>query len=227
MYEYALTPALSLSFQRYPYPPAGVVTALPRSRGALPILLTAPQQLVIPCPDGEAFWIGLVSSPSGRRHRLRVLVSIASDGRVDALTGAAADKIQPAGDEDLAPRHGIPGILRGDGRWWAFARDTGDAPGPGCLEIELLCESAETAKPVPQTNHRGRQHAGPGNGDQSHLPPSPPKPPPPVTSPPQMNPQGTASVRVQIVEPGHFEALGGLRVEPLDEDNQYGGWRLP
>jgi hypothetical protein len=50
---------------------------------------------------------------------------------------------------------------------------------------------------------------------------------PPATSPPHVNPQGTSSVRVHVVEPEHFEALGGLRVEPLHEDNQYGGWRLP
>jgi hypothetical protein len=227
MYEYALTPSLSLSFQRYPYPPGGVVTALPRSRGALPFLLTAPQQLVLPCPDGEAFWIGLVPSPDGRRYGLRVLVSIASDGRVDALTGAAAAEIRPAGDEELAPRHGIPGIFRGEGRWWAFARDTGDTPGPACLEIELLCQPAETAQPVRQTNHLGRQHAGPGNSDQSHPPPLPPESGPPAPSPPHVNPQRTVSVRIQVVEPDHFEALGGSRVEPLDEDNRYGGWRLP
>jgi hypothetical protein len=227
MYEYALTPSLSLSFQRYPYPPAGVVTALPRSWGALPFLLSAPQQLVLPCLDGEAFWIGLVPSPDGRRYRLGVLVSIASDARVDALTGAAADEIQPVADEDLPQRHGIPGIFRGGGRWWVFARDSGDTPGPGCLEIELLCQFAETAKPVRQTNHLGRQHSGPGNGDQSHPAPSPPESRLPATSPPHVNPQGTSSVRVQVVEPEHFEALGGLRVEPLDEENRYGGWRLP
>jgi hypothetical protein len=227
MYEYALTPSLSLSFQRYPYPPDGVVTALPKSWGALPFLLSEPQQLVLPCPDGEAFWIGIVPSPDGRRYRLRVLVSIVSDGRIDALTGAAADEIQPAGDEELASLHGVPGIFQGDGRWWAFARDTDDTPGPGCLEIELLCQSAEIAKPVGETNHLDRQHAGPGNGDQSDPPPSPPESRPPTTSPPHVNPQGTSSVRVHVVEPEHFEALGGLRVEPLHEDNQYGGWRLP
>jgi hypothetical protein len=227
MYEYALTPSLSVSFQRYPYPPDGVVNALPRSWGALPFLVSEPQQLVLPCPDGEAFWIGIVPSPDGRRYRLRVLVSIASDGRVNALTGAAADEIQPAGDEELGSLHGIPGIFQGDGRWWAFARDTGDTPGSGCLEIKLLCQSAETAKPVGQTNHLDRLHAGPGNGDQSDLPPSPRESRPPTTSQPPVKPQGTSSVRVQVVEPKHFEALGGLRVEPLHEDNQYGGWRLP
>lgn len=226
MYEYALTPSLSVSFQRYPYPPAGIVTVLPRSWGALPFLLSAPQQLVLTCPDGEAFWIGLIPSPDGPRYRLRVLVSIAADGRVDALTGAAADEVQPV-DDDMAPQHAIRGIFVGDGRWWAFARDTGDTPGPGCLEIELLCQSAETAKPVRQTNDPGRQYAGPGNGDESHPSPSASESYSPAPSPPHVNPQGTSSVRVQVVEPEHFEALGGLRVEPLHEDNQYGGWRLP
>jgi hypothetical protein len=227
MYEYALTPSLSLSFQRYPFPPTGVVTALPRSRGALPVVLTAPQQLVLPCPDGEAFWIGVVPSPGERPYALRVLVLIASDHWVDALTGAAADETRPFGAEDLAAWHGIPGIFRGGGRWWAFARDTGDTLVPGCLEVEVRCQPAETAVPDRQTNDPGRQHAPPGNDNESNPPLSLPESRPRATSLPGMNLQGISSVRVQVVDPKHFEALGGLQVRPLREDHPYGGWRLP
>jgi hypothetical protein len=48
MYEYALTPSLSLSFQRYPYPPDGVVTALPRS--GVPYLFSSAGRSNSSCP---------------------------------------------------------------------------------------------------------------------------------------------------------------------------------
>ncbi len=224
MYEYALTPSLSISFQRYPYPPAGLVTALPTSWGALPFLLSAPRQLILPCPDREAFWIGLVPSPAGRQHRLRVLVSTASGDRIDVLTGrAASDDTKPPSAEDfpaLLP-HGIPGISRGDGSWWAFARDTGETPAPSCREIELLCLSVETAEPVRKTGGPGRQYAGPG------FQPPPPEPCPPEALPPHIEPYDTSSARVKIVEPGDFQQFGGTQVQPLDEGDYYRGWRLP
>ncbi len=222
MYEYALTPSLFVSFQRYPYPAAGLVTALATSWGALPFLRSAPGQLVLPCPDGEAFWIGLVPSPAGQQHRLRVLVSTTSGDRVDALTGALANDPEPAGMDDLLapPRHGIPGIFRGDGSWWAFARHTDETPAPGCREIELRCRSAGTAAPASQSAGPGRQHAGPG------YPFSPAEPGPRKSSPP-VEAGETFSVRVDVVEPEHFHVLGGPRVPPLDESNRYGSWRLP
>jgi hypothetical protein len=230
MYEYALTPWLSISFQRYPYPSGGLVTALPTSWGALPFLVRAPRQLVLPCPDGEAFWIGLVPSPAGRQHRMRVLVTMADGGRIDALTGTHADNSEPSGVENLLapPRHGVPGIFRSDGSWWAFARDTGDIPAPACREIELLCRSGTTAGSLRQTNDPGRQHAGPGHSQP------PPESRPPGASPPNVGADDTSSVpgdpwsvQVNLVEPGSFRALGGTEVPSLDETNRYGGWRLP
>jgi len=231
MYEYALTPALSISFQRYPYPPGGFVTALPTSWGALPFLLSAPRQLILPSPDGEAFWIGLVPSPAGRQHVVRVLVSTADRGRIDALTGTPADDNEPstgAGNLLAPPRHGIAGILRSDRSWWAFARDTGDTPAPACRGIELLCRPVTTAGPVPRTSDPGRQHAGPG------YPPPPPESLPSQASPPDARaddalsvPGNTWSVRVDLVQPGNFLAFGGPEVPALEEANRYGGWRLP
>src|SRR5688500_13074951 len=131
MFEYALTQSVSVSFQRYPFPAAGVVTALAPSWGALPFLPSAPHQLVLPCPNGEALWIGLVTSARGR-HRLQIPVSTASGDRVDALAGAPADDTEPAGTEGLRtpPPHGVPGILLGDGSWWAFAHHTGESSAP-------------------------------------------------------------------------------------------------
>lgn len=210
MYEYALTQSLSVSFQRYPYPTTGIVTALATSCGALPFALRAPGQLVLPCPDEEAFWIGLVASPTGQQHRLRVLVSTTSGDRIDALTGVPANNPGPAFLDDLvAPQHGIPGIFKGDGRWWAFARHTDATPAPACHEIELRCRPAGTAAPVAHTARPGRQHSGPGD-------PSP-----------SGEAGETSSVQVDLVEPEVFRALSGTRVPPLDESNRYGGWRLP
>jgi hypothetical protein len=218
MYDYALTPSLFVSFQRYPYPAAGFVTALATSCGALPFLPSAPGQLVLPCPDQEAFWIGLVPSPAGQQYRLRVLVSTTSGDRVDALTGGPVNDPEPAFIDDLPapPRHGVPGIFRGDGSWWAFARDTGETLAPACREIELRCRSA----PIPRSAGPGRQYGGPGY-------PFPPAEPRPGKSPPPVEAGETFSVRVEIVEPEHFHRLGGGRLPPLDESNRYGGWRLP
>jgi hypothetical protein len=67
MHEHAVTDALTVSFQRYPYPPPGWVETLPRSRGALPLALAGEGHLLLACPVGEAFWIGLV--PARREER--------------------------------------------------------------------------------------------------------------------------------------------------------------
>jgi hypothetical protein len=208
MYEYALTQSLFVSFQRYPYPTTGIVTALATSWGALPFLLRAPGQLVLPCPDEEAFWIGLVASPAGQQHRLRVLVSTTSGDRINALTGVPVNNPAPADIDDLVapPQHGIPGIFQGDGRWRAFARHTDATPAAACHEIELSCRPAA---PVPHGAGPGRQHSGPGD-------PSP-----------SGEAGETSSVQVDLVEPEVFQALSGTRVPPLDEANRYGGWRLP
>ena len=223
MYEYALTRSMSISFQRFPYPPTGLVTVLPTSWGALPFLHSAPGELVLPCPEGEAFWIGLV--PSGQsQNSLRVIVLLASEHRVDALTGAPADDVQPADVDIAAPRNGIPGIYQADGNWWAFTRDTGDTTAPACHQIELLCRSVEATESVRETKDPGRQHAGPGHRAESHQPPAP-ESQPSVKSPAER--ESSSSVRVDVVGPEDFQALGGIRVQRLEETNHYGGWRLP
>ena len=180
MHEFLLTPTLSISFQRYPYPPTGVVAALPTSWGALPFLTGEPGHLVLPCPDGEAFWVGLLAEAGGQRSLVRVVASVASGDRLDVVTGAPPEDPSPAGSGDLPvpPRRAVAGIARGDGTWWAFARDTGGTPAPACQGLEVLSRPA-------------------------------------------------ASVRVDLVEPGHYEALGGDRLPGLDPAGRYGGWRLP
>ena len=224
MYEYVLTRSMSISFQRFPYPPTGLVKALPTSWGALPLLHSAPGELVLPCPQGEAFWIGLVASGHAQ-NRLRVIVSLGSEHTVDALTGAPADDLQPADVDDIpAPRNGIPGIFRGDGNWWAFARDTGETAAPACTVIELLCRSVEGTEPLRETSGPGRQHAGPGQRGESHRPPVAESRPSVKSS---TDRESSSSVRVDVVGPEDFEALSDMRVPPLEEANHYGGWRLP
>lgn len=222
MYDYPVTESLSISFQRYPYPPHGFVTALEPSCGALPVLPTGSGQLALPCPDGQAFWIGLVSSPPGHRYRLRVLVSTASGDRVDALTGGPVLGKGPTGVEEFLepPRHGIPGIFRGDGSWWAFTRNAGETTAPACHEIELRCRAAATAARIQQSTGLGRQHAEAGY-------PSSPAEPSPGKSTLSIEDGETFSVRVDVVEPEHFYVLGGRRLQPLDESSRYRGWRLP
>jgi hypothetical protein len=59
VFEFPLAETLTVSFQRYPCPAAGVVSALPRSWGALPVAETGPLELAVPVPEGEAVWLGL------------------------------------------------------------------------------------------------------------------------------------------------------------------------
>ena len=185
-YEYALTPSLSVSFQRYPFPAAGWVTGLATSWGALPYLASEPRRLLVPCPAEEAFWIGLVVSPPWDQLRVQVRASMASGTWVDAVTGAAIGDSEAAGGGDVLtpPQYGIAGIFRTDRTWWAFGRHGGET---SCGEIELRCRSASSS-PVDKT---------------------------------------ASLVRVQVVDPERFQALGGIPVPALDEDNRYGGWRLP
>jgi hypothetical protein len=169
IYAYALTPELSISFQRYRYPAGGSVTSLASSYGALPLFTSAPSHLVLPCLDDEAFWIGLVTSPGTEQHLVRAVISTASGERIST-------------EHLLAPPlHGIPGLRRGDDSWWALARQPDSPTAPACRDIELLCTLA------------GR----------------------------------TESVVVNIVAREEFLVLSGHTVPPLDEDDRYGGWRLP
>src|SRR5512133_4238056 len=89
MREHAVTAALTVSFQRYPYPPSGWVETLPRSRGALPLAVAAPGRLLLPCPAGEAFWIGLVATARGPSSQVTVAARLTSGEQVDLATGAA------------------------------------------------------------------------------------------------------------------------------------------
>jgi len=227
MYEYPLTPSLSISFQRYPYPPTGVVTELPSSWGALPLLLRAPQQLVLPCPVGEAFWIGLVPSPAGPSCLLRVLISTASGELVDAITGRSVIRSDPTPVEGFRtpPRHGLAGISREDGRWWALAHDAGAPSAPQCRGIELHAQPTPPTEPVGPVGEHGRQHLG--RRDDASQPPPAPRSEPAGPSPSPHQEGRIQQVRVDVIHAQQFEALTSTSLPPLDEGDRYRGWRLP
>jgi hypothetical protein len=138
MREHAVTDALTVSFQRYPYPPSGWVEALPRSRGALPLALAAPDRLLLACPAGEALWIGLVATRRQERSsRVGVVARLASGERVDLATGAEPADGLPRPAFAVPPRVGVEGLARQDGGWWALALAASGPQAPACVGLEL------------------------------------------------------------------------------------------
>lgn len=126
MYELALTGELAVSLQRYPYPSAGTVDALPRSCGALPIVAGRDGRWAAPNPAGEALWIGLVRAPGAGQACLARLVLGADHQPVEVPLIFA-----------------VAGVPRADGTSWALAR-TAPAPGaPACAGVELVVGSTE------------------------------------------------------------------------------------
>jgi len=226
MYEHQLG-SLAVSFQRYRYPPEGFVTGLPTSCGALPFLIERPGRLLLPCPTNESFWIGLVPSPVNHQYLLRVLVLTAAGDRLNAATGAHADHSERLGPEDVPSPSmpGVPGIVRGAGTWWSFARNPTDPSRPACRRLEILCRIREMPA-TPRTSHRLPQHTVPGGGEQGRGEAGS-GPPGAEASPSRPDGEETESLLVDLAEPDHFHALGGERLEPLNPTDRYGGWRLP
>lgn len=150
MHEYALSSGLSISFQRYRFPPSGQVQEVPRSCGALPISLTGPGEVRVPSPSGEAFWIGLVANGCGPGSLVRVSVSVAAGQWVDAVTGerGSSSSCGP-GAVHAPPTFGVVGIALGDGTSWVFARDAPLDGAPSCQEVVVMVwhgeESAQTS----------------------------------------------------------------------------------
>jgi hypothetical protein len=206
MREHAVTAALTVSFQRYPYPPSGWVEALPRSRGALPLAAAGPGRLLLPVPAGEAFWVGLVAAPGGPSSLVAAVAELGSGERLDLAAGP------------VPPRFAVEGIARGEGGWWALALEA-PAPGaPACAGLELL---VWTGPPVAT----GAGERGPRPQHDPTGPGRPASPAPPaadqVAGPP-------VPLRVELVDPARFEAAGGERPgAPADDEATYRGWPLP
>ena len=147
MREHAVTDALTVSFQRYPYPPSGWVESLPRSRGALPLAVAAPGRLLLACPAGEAFWVGLVAGPGGPPSLVAVAAGLASGERLDLATGAAPGPDRRRDGLAVPPRFAVEGVARPEGGWWALAREA-TAPAPACATLELLVWTGSPGPPV-------------------------------------------------------------------------------
>jgi hypothetical protein len=240
MHEHAVTDALTVSFQRYPYPPSGWVETLPKSRGALPLALAAPGHLLLACPVGEALWIGLVAARREERSsQVGVVAQLASGERVDLATGTAlVPGTDPAGGVESAsglprpasavpPRFAVEGIAHQDGGWWALALGASAPEAPACVGLELAVWTGPAAAPVPE----GPGGARPLRDPADHIDPARPTgptggpPSPPGTEPPAGPP---VLVRVELVDAAGFEAATGRRVaDPTGDDATYGGWRLP
>jgi hypothetical protein len=239
MHEYAATDALTVSFQRYPYPSSGWVETLPRSRGALPVALAAPGHLLLACPAGEAFWIGLIAT-GGRERSSRVgaVARLASGDRVDLATGTAppaAGGATPASGTprpgfEVPPRFAAAGIARQDGGWWALALAAPGPAAPACVGLELAVwtepavapERRGRPSPVHDPTHPADQPSPPPGGVPPAGPDGGPPPPAPVRG------GLPVLVRVELVDVAGFEAATGRRVPgPVGDDAGYGGWRLP
>ena len=240
MHEHAVTDALTVSFQRYPYPPSGWVETLPRSRGALPLAPAAPGHLLLACPMGEAFWIGLV--PARREERssqVGVVARLASGERVDLATGTAlVPGTDPAGGVEsgsglprpafaVPPRFAVEGIARQDGGWWALALGASGPEVPACVGLELAVWTGPAAAPVPggPGGPRPFRDAADRIDPARSTGPTVGPPSPPGTELPSGPP---VLVRVELVDAAGFEAATGRRVpDPAGDDATYGGWRLP
>ena len=216
MREHAVTAALTVSFQRYPYPPSGRVETLPRSRGALPLAVAAPDRLLLPSPAGEAFWIGLVAIPRGPTSLVAVAARLASGERVDLATGAAPGPDRQLDGFAVPPRFAVEGIARQDRGWWPLALEA-PPPAPACAGLALLVWTGPPAAAAPEERGPRPQHDPTGPGGR---PPSPTGAAAPAGPP--------AVLRVDLVDPAGFEAAGGERLpEPADDQGTYRGWRLP
>lgn len=128
VFEVPIGPALVVSFQRYRCPASGLVDATVASCGAVPVLAPGPGLLLVPCPDGEALWIGLLPAGAGGVVTVRAL------------------------DVELTvpvpPVHALAGMPRspGAGPRWAIARHTDGAP--VCRRIEIMVESGSDSAAV-------------------------------------------------------------------------------
>lgn len=122
VYGAAVGPGLAVSFQRYRCPPSGLVERPTASCGALPVVADRPGVVLVPCPQGEALWIGLAAQGSAR-----TVVAVHALGATVHL--------------DVPPAHAAIGVPRGapGGPVWAFAR-AADGP-PPCARIDLTVTS--------------------------------------------------------------------------------------
>jgi hypothetical protein len=138
VFEYKLTPQLSVSFQRYRYPDHGIVYAAPTSLGTLPFC-TRSEALTVPSPDGEAIWIGLLARGVPSEHLLVGMLATGADGQhLDAVGGGAAEGTTPLAWLRVPEMRQLLGISHHDDGWWALAREAAYSGAPSCVSLTLL-----------------------------------------------------------------------------------------
>ncbi|NKX53340.1 hypothetical protein [Arthrobacter mobilis] len=137
VYEYPLAAGLSVSFQRYLYPAAAVLDALPTSLGALPVCPAGPERILLPSPAGEAFWIGFLPTP-GASADVGILAATGSGGWLDAVGGQPAGTDRPQAWLAVPPALRLPGITATGGGWLPFARQAPVPHAPSCTGLLLV-----------------------------------------------------------------------------------------
>lgn len=231
MYEFAAAYGLVLSFQRYPYPPAGIVGVLPASHGALPLHATGEGRLIMPSPDGEAFWIALLCGPDAAPAVVRILASTRAGPRLDVLGGLPAEGPVGAAAVVLPPHRFIEGISRSDGGWWPLARHAPRRESPSCEGLDLLvCAGPGAILPgAPPELPPDAGSAGPTRyyAPAEAAPNSSPLPGPGMLNPCTPGCTGAVQLRIDLLGGTAFTAASGLPVPPLAPDSVYDGRRLP
>jgi hypothetical protein len=130
----------AVSFQRFVWPPAGVVRSAPTSLGALPVARSSRNAFLLPVAAGEAFWIGLDPLGAQADARLALRVQLAGGRAVEARSGRAWNEDEPT----LAPIHGRPrieGIARPDGAFDVLGRAPADN-GASCTGLSFRIADA-------------------------------------------------------------------------------------
>jgi hypothetical protein len=144
-YEYPLTPGLVVSFQRFVRPPGGLLRGLPASQGALPLLVAEPGRVLVPVPDGEALWIGLLRMHRSPGCAVRVAATLLSGAVVDVWTNRTPEGQPPPAPGWMAvpPHFAVAGLAHPDG-WapltrqpWPDRPEDRDRP-PSCSRLEVV-----------------------------------------------------------------------------------------
>jgi hypothetical protein len=134
---------LSLSFQRYPLTGSPVLHDLPRSWGALPVVTAEPGRLLLPAPDGEGAWLGLVPERGRPAWAVRVVALLSPQGEVDLLTGRAiGEGTEVASAGTVPPLRSLPGVARGQGAWWPLTRTPAEPEAPSCVRLTVRARPA-------------------------------------------------------------------------------------
>jgi hypothetical protein len=120
-WQLRITQDLAVSFQRFAWPPEGIVRTAPASLGALPVARFANGNVaLLPVAPGEAFWVGFDARGAGDA-RVALCAELASDRRVDALSGREWREDE-ATFVSARGRPRIEGIARPDGAFAVLGR---------------------------------------------------------------------------------------------------------